>query len=70
MAKSEKELAFIKDYKNLIEKHNVKLVLKTHFDEFGQHTAVAFLENGDNCGINFFPESEYRNLGYYGICSK
>jgi len=56
MAKSEKEITFEAEYKALLKKYNVELVLSPWFDEWGEHTDIAFIECGKYCNINYCPE--------------
>jgi hypothetical protein len=58
MAKSEKEIAFEAEYKALLEKYNVKLVVSPWGDEWGEHIDISFVERGKYRNINYCPEYE------------
>ena len=63
----EKEKDFVKEYKELLQTHNVSLCVKTWSDEYGNHTDITFKENGKYCNINYCPDTMRQNKGRCGM---
>ena len=67
MEKSEKETAFVAEYKALLEKYNVKLVVSPWGDEYGEHTDISFVERGKYRSIRYRPEYKESKREYHGM---
>lgn len=64
---SEQEKHFVKEYKDLLEKHNVSLTVKKWSDEWGNHVDICFRELGTYCHINYSPEKNTIDRGHIGM---
>lgn len=64
---NEKTKQFEKEYKELMKKHNVILVVDKWSDEFGAHTTICYKERSTYCNISYTPEKKIINSGYQGM---
>jgi hypothetical protein len=62
-----KEQDFIADYKALLKKQGVSLVVETSSDEYGRYAVPIFKQLGKYCTINYEPEYTEINDGYHGM---
>lgn len=56
MIDREKQEAFVKEYKELVSKHKVGIVLHRWYDEYGTYVDVTFKSLDDSGDIRFDPE--------------
>lgn len=61
------ETAFEKEYKALMAKYKVRLVVETRSDEWGSQTSVRFEEQGKYRNINYTPDYCKHDKGYCGM---
>lgn len=64
---SEKEKQFVEEYKSLLKKYGVTLVVEKSSDEYGSYAEPSFVEFGKYCNINYSPEYVKRDGGYHGM---
>ncbi len=64
---SEKETAFETEYKALLQKYNVELVVSPWGDECGRYIDVSFVELGKYRNINYHPDCKKEPYRYCGM---
>lgn len=60
---ADREMAFVEEYKALMKKHGVCLVLETGIYEEGVATYPTLKSTGKYCSINYIPYYESVNTG-------
>lgn len=64
---SEEELAFIEEYKALLDKYNVRLIATPWTDEYGSNIDVTFTSMDRNQIIDYSPKVKIHTTRYCGM---